>query len=207
MADIGPTVGQGTNSGSILSAVSLDGGIREYFPIENIVETKEFETKKEENIEKKKREIAKYDNIELNPFLYQDDIGVLSDTVEAAQDTNERIEALMESKLLDLHKTKSKFIVLSKKKEREKMRKEVEENPIRLYGNAMTEGKVEKYLGFYIAATAAESVAATVDKRIGLATKAIFEARAIIEDSRSESIGGFTVMLDIFNLSICPMLY
>ena len=113
----------------------------------------------------------------------------------------------MESKLLDLHQTKSKFIILGKKQQLKKMRQKLTINPIKLYGKTISEGNVEKYLGFYLTATAAESVAATVDRRIGVATKAIYEARAVVKDSRSEAIGGLTVMFDIFNLAICPMLY
>ena len=57
---------------------------------------------------------------------------------------------MMESKQLDLHKTKSKFIVIGKRKAVKKMKQELERTPIQLYGNKMTEGNVEKYLGFYL---------------------------------------------------------
>ena len=206
-AEIGPTVGQGTNSGSILSAVSMDGGISEYFPLKNEEESDEKEPRDDENPRNERKEIVKYASIEMNPMLFMDDINAVSNTIEGAQETNDKIEAMMESKLLDLHETKSKFIVIGKKKDVKKMKLDLETHPIKLYGNKMTEGKAEKYLGFYLAATAADSVTATIDKRNGLATKAIYEARAVVEDSRSEAIGGLTVMFDIFNLAICPMLY
>ena len=76
-----------------------------------------------------------------------------------------------------------------------------------LYGKPMLQGKFEKYLGFFLGATAAESIAATVDKRLGIATKALYEARAIVEDSRADSIGGLTVMFNIFEHAIAPMLF
>ena len=64
----------------------------------------------------------------------------------------------------------------------------------------------EKYLGCWLAATTADSVSTTVNKRIGAATKAIFEARTIVEDSRADLIGGLTLAFQIWEASIIPNL-
>ena len=70
----------------------------------------------------------------------------------------------------------------------------------------MKQVQVEKYLGDYMAVTLAESVTATVNKRIGIATHAIYEIKAIIEDSRASAVGGLTVAVDIWEMSVLPML-
>ena len=48
-AEISATMGQGTNSGTILSAVSLDGGITEYFPLTNTEESNDYDTVEDES--------------------------------------------------------------------------------------------------------------------------------------------------------------
>ena len=71
----------------------------------------------------------------------------------------------------------------------------------------MKQVKSEKYLGFQLAATACDSVIATVSKRLGVATRAIYDARAVVEDSRAQSVGGITVIFKIWESAICPMVY
>ena len=70
----------------------------------------------------------------------------------------------------------------------------------------MKQVSAERYLGMYLSATAADSVVTTVNKRIGLATRAIYEARAIVEDKRSDIIGGLVASFEIFERSIVPMI-
>ena len=71
----------------------------------------------------------------------------------------------------------------------------------------MKQSFAEKYLGFYLAPTAAESTATTVDKRLCLVNRAIYDARAVVEDSRAVAVGGLTVMFNIWEQSVCPFLY
>ena len=53
----------------------------------------------------------KYDEITLNSLLFQDDIMHPSETVEAAKDTLDRFEKLLQSKLLDANVEKSGFVM------------------------------------------------------------------------------------------------
>ena len=71
----------------------------------------------------------------------------------------------------------------------------------------MRQATVEKYLGFQLANSASASVAATVAKRYNVALRAIYEARAVVEDTRAECLGGLVIMFDIWSLGICPALY
>ena len=64
----------------------------------------------------------------------------------------------------------------------------------------------EKYLGEILSVNLAESVYATVKKRIGIAAHIAFEAQNIIDDARAEVVGGLTVAFTIFEMAIVPMI-
>ena len=198
-ANTGPGIGQGTIPGAIESAVGLDAGVKEFFHGED--DEDEREEEEDDNY------VVKYDDIKIHPLIFQDDLMSPSNSVKAAQRVNDKMEQLMESKLLDLNKLKSVFIVVGEKKARKKMQREVDRNPLLLYNEPMKQVSVEKYLGFQVADTVAASIAATVTKRLGIATRAIYEAKAVVEDSRAEAVGGLVVMFDIWEHSISPMLY
>ena len=200
--DTGAGVGQGTVSGAITSSVNLDNGVKEYFHDEgDNPDAAPVATRK-----KAKMEVVKYDDIALAPLLYQDDLFNMSNSREAAQEANDRMESLLESKLLDLNTQKTCFIITGGKKGRKRLEKDVENSPLMIYNSRMKQVTVEKYLGMQLAATAAASVTATVNKRLGLATRAIYEARAVIEDHRSQAVGGIVAAFEIWERSAIPML-
>ena len=136
-ADTGPGQGQGTISAAIISSVNLDSGVKETFH--------EREDETEDEKEMREKHEVKYDDIFIAPLLYQDDLNVVSDSREGAQYVNDKMEHLMESKLLDLHPTKSVFIVTGRKKERKKMQKKLEKKPLLLYGKPIKQVSMEKY--------------------------------------------------------------
>ena len=83
----------------------------------------------------------------------------------------------MESKLLDLNLDKSCYIL------------------------------VGKYLGDYLHSEgSAASVECTISHRAGRTTSSIVETRAIIDDSRVNTVGGLVAGLDIWELAIIPFL-
>ena len=80
-SDTGEGVGQGTLEGGLVSAVSLDKGVNDFFC------DSEYE--------------VNYGEVALQPLLYQDDEARLSTDLESVQMGNTRMEALAETKLLD----------------------------------------------------------------------------------------------------------
>ena len=112
----------------------------------------------------------------------------------------------MESKLLDPHPDKSCYIVAGEKKARMKMKKKLAAHPLLLYNNNMKEVENNKYLGCLLSRTVSQSVTDTVNSRIGLARRAIYEIRTIIEDSRAGVIGSIKVGLSLWEMSVIPML-
>ena len=129
-----------------------------------------------------------YVDLKLNPMSFMDDIGKLSDNVEAAQDGNNRIEELIDSKCLALNLDKCNFLVMGSKKSRKKIMMKIEESPLLLSNQPMKEVSSLRYLGDFLCATLEESVHQTVLHRVGIAKKSIFDRRSIIEDKRAECL-------------------
>ena len=114
---------------------------------------------------------------------------------------------LMESKLLDLHPDKSCYIVMGEKKARKKLYKELSRKPILLYKNQMKNVKNNKYLGMTLSSTVCESITDTVESRPGLAKRAIYEIRTIVEDSQADSLGAIQLGLNLWQSTVVSSLF
>jgi hypothetical protein len=183
----GPTVSQGSIGGGLISAINLDYSITRFF----LNSTNELY----------------YHDVKLAPLIYQDDLGKFSSSRMDAQAGNDRIEACMETKLLDLHQDKSCYILIGSKKITEEISDELKMCPLTLYGKSMKEKKYEKYLGDFIhSGGVAESAEATVKERIGKMFAAHREIKAIVEDCRSTVLGGLKVGIDIWEAAYIPSL-
>ena len=86
------------------------------------------------------------------------------------------------------------------------MEEEIISNPIKLSHGIMKQSTEAKYLGIWLSGSVAGSVVATVSHRLGLASRAIYEIKAVIEDSRADSLGAVEVGLTLWEQSIMPML-
>ena len=64
-----------------------------------------------------------------------------------------------------------------------------------------------KYLGDWLSENGlADSVEMTVEKRKGLVSKSIYDIRSVIDDCRSNMIGGLSAGIDIWEMAVIPML-
>ena len=91
-AEVKEGVGQGSLDAGILSSASLGMGVQEAF------RSSQWE--------------ASYGRIRLQPALYQDDIGRMVSSLQAAQAGNTFLSSLMESKLLSFNTEKSICLVI-----------------------------------------------------------------------------------------------
>ena len=186
-SDVGESVGQGTVDGAVISAVNLDNGVEDFF------RNSEHE--------------VNYGEIMLRPLLYQDDVARLSPDLRSAQEGNDRMDNVAASKLLEFHTDKSSFMIFGKRKRRELILKELESNPLTLSGKNMLKQDAAKYLGDYLSESGlSDSVAMTIKKRKPQAIRAIYEIRAVIDDCRSEVVGGLTAGFQLWEMSVLPML-
>ena len=185
--DTGETVGQGTLEGAVISAVSLDKGIEEFF------EGSEYE--------------VVYAGLRLQPLLFQDDVSRLAYTPNDLQAGNDMLECMAESKLLDFNLTKSGYMQIGKKRSDSSYQEQLNSHPITLCGKPMPYVKEAKLLGDWLSDQGlSHSIAVTVRKRKGLAIASIYEIRTVVEDCRSNVVGGMSVGIDLWESTVLPML-
>ena len=185
--ETGENIGQGTLEGANISAANIDYTVNQYF--------------------KNSKDEISYGVERLQPLLFQDDISRISTSIEAAQAGNDKMESVMESKLLDFNHDKSVIIVMGSKKRKSDIENQLKSSPLTLGGKAMKIATLEKYLGDMISTDGlADSVSATVMKRKGQTVSSIIETKAVIEDCRANVIGGIIAGLEIWELAILPHL-
>ena len=185
-ASVGEGWGQGTSEGAIASANSLSKGVEDFF-------------------RESYHEIF-YGNVEIKPILLQDDICRVSENSSKTQIGVSKLEALAETEILNFNEDKTRYVLFGSGKSRKKLEEDFERNPVRLYGRTMKESKFKRYLGEQVGQSLAESVSATVSKRIGRAKQCVFEIKTIVEDCRSKATGGLMTGIRICEGSVIPFL-
>ena len=84
---------------------------------------------------------------------------------------------------------------------------DLEGRPLTLSGKAMPQQNAAKYLDDYLSASGlSDSVKVTVMKRKPQVTRAIYEIRAVIDDCRSQIVGGLTAGFQLWDMAVLPML-
>ena len=185
--ETGENIGQGTLEGATISAANIDYTVNMFF--------------------QSSMDELSYGGERIQPLLFQDDISRLSTSVRGAQTGNTRMESVMETKLLDFNLEKSCVIVMGSRKQQKEIKEQLEQTPLTLCGKSMVNVQMEKYLGDMLCtAGLSESVHATVIKRKGQVISSILDTKAVIEDCRSNVVGGIVSGLNIWELAILPYL-
>ena len=195
-ADTESGVGQGTSEGAIISSCSVDGGVKEFFS-DNEDSDIDSEEKDEED---------DYTPDLFHPIIFQDDIFKASEDIKSANDANVRMVKLVESKLLSLNLDKSIYLVIGDKRARKNILKKLETNPIVIDDHEMKYSESGKYLGDKLGPNLSSSVSETVKMRVGLASCAIYEIRAVVDDRRAETLASLPTAFMIWEMAVIPML-
>ena len=147
-----------------------------------------------------------YGPIVLLPFQFLDDLARFTFNPIDAQYGNNMLENLAEVKLLDYNLLKCSVVVLGTKKSRESLEEDfLEKNPT-LYGQKVKIESQESYLGDQIGFSVADSVSLTIKKRLGLVKKSIFEIKSVVEDCRSQMVGGIQTGVLLWESCLIPFL-
>ena len=109
-AKTGENHGQGSKSAGIVCSLSLSEGVEKYY------ENSKYE--------------ANYGDVKLNALLYQDDSFRVTTTVEGAVDGAKRFQALLDSRALEPNLDKSVYLIFGRKKNVERIRESIKNNPI-----------------------------------------------------------------------------
>ena len=103
-------------------------------------------------------------------------------------------------------KEKSCYIVTGSKKAKQNIEKKLKKKPLLLYDKPMKEVKSNKYLGCLLSPSVSETVSNTINSRIGLAKRSIYEIRTVVEDIRADHIGAVQVGLELWQSSVLSSL-
>ena len=184
--EIDAGLGQGGPESAILSALSLDKGVQQYFADSPNMY---------------------YGNIPIKSTLWQDDILKASANLTEAQDCNYRMEAVLDSKYLKFNLLKSVFIVFGDNKFKSKIEEELKVSPLLLKNEKMKQVDKYPYLGKILSdKNVGHSVLLTINKRYGIAFKAIHEIKVVMEDTRSQIPGSFNTAIKMWEMAVLPAL-
>ena len=148
-----------------------------------------------------------YGSIRVQPIIFQDDILRLGDSLSSVRAGNVKIDSVMNQKKLKFNSDKTGYIMMGKEVQKNRDRLLIKRSPIEC-GKFLVKEKIsDKYLGDILhQGGLAESVLATVKDREGKVKAAMLESAAIVDDFRSQCIGGFMAALDIWEMAIVPTL-
>ena len=114
---------------------------------------------------------------------------------------------MAETKLLDFNLVKSCYMAIGTSRSLKDHYDHLHQNPITLCGKPMPCVSESKLLGDWLSQSGlSNSVATTVAKRKGLAIASIYEIRSVVEDCRSNILGGLQIGLNLWEATIVPML-
>ena len=186
--EVGAVVGQGTIGGAILSQAVLDDGVMEHFPPGGDLQ-------------------VQYGSVPMAPMMFQDDLINITEGLAEARETNTKVNTLMKERGLELNKKKSVCIIIGNKKQKKEATKEMEVKPL-LCGDFETkEEQVEKWLGQLLSSAGlADSVDKTVDSRTGKIKAAGMEIAQIVNDWRSQAVGGMETAILLWEACCIPSL-
>ena len=186
-SNTGENLAQGSVDGAILSAVSIDKTVSHYFSFS--------------------RQETFFLNLKLGPLLYMDDIARVSLDIASAQTGFDIMECVAESKLLDFNQDKSGFVVFGNKRRRQEIIKQLDDNPLKMYGKSIKRFESFKYLGDFLSGDGlSHSIDVTIAKRKGLVKRSIYEIRCIVDDCRSAVTGGIVAGIHVWEMAVIPML-
>ena len=187
-APIKDSVGQGSFAAALVSSLNIGSAIADKFKGESS---------------------ANIGMLELICLILQDDIMKMSNTVEQARDGSQKIDELLKQKLLSLNYDKSKYILLGNRKAKNRMKKELRKQPMKMGEEILENSVMEKYLGDIIHEKGCEeSITATIKERMRKLTP---KCEEIIQIANSSIMGGLrnsNIAFKLFEaLVIQPLLH
>ena len=117
-------------------------------------------------------------------------------------------QKLMGSKMLELNVSKSIYMIVGRKKNVSKIRKEIESNPMLYNGTTLKENENEKWLGGDVLDVKGSkaSTLSSINERTHRIYNIMNETVAIIEDGRVNRIGSMKSAKKIWEMAIVPPL-
>ena len=185
---VGAVVGQGTIGGALVSQAVLDDGVMQHFTPGGDNE-------------------LWYGEVPMAPVMLQDDLMHGAKGAIEARSASEKVDKVMKERGLHLSEDKCIYVVMGTKKQKEKLRSEFEINPLMCGKVKMKPKESEKWLGQQISGGGlADSAAATVAAREPKIRGACLEIANIVNDWRSQAIGGMETAIILWEALCIPSL-
>ena len=148
-----------------------------------------------------------YGSVPLAPLLFMDDIIHGAHGIEAARLANKKVDMVVKSLNLSLNQDKTSCILMGNRKQRQDTKTELEGNPL-MCGEFETKVKEKfKWLGQILSEGGlSESVYCTIEDREGKIRGACLEISQIINDWRSQAVGGMDTALLLWETCCIPSL-
>ena len=113
---------------------------------------------------------------------------------------------MLQDKTLQAHPDKSGILLIGSKKYKDKMRKELEENPIFLNNFSLRPKLSDNYLGQIFETDLSTSALSTVRQRECKIKGACIETKYIIEDYQMQAMGGLVAAWELWEQALIPSL-
>ena len=185
-AEVGDCLGQGTGGAGLVSAANLDLGLQRSF--------------------NNSKAVMNYGQVRLQPLSYQDDVATLCTSVEMARDQANRLSEMIKKKTIDAHPDKSGILVLGSTSFKDKIKRDLEDNPINFNKFKLKLKPQDKYLGQIIDSNLNNCALATVRDRAGKIKGAAMEVKQIIEDFEMQAVGGLAAAWELWERALIPSL-
>ena len=127
--------------------------------------------------------------------------------MKQARTSNIKINLMLKNRALNLNSKKSVCMMIGTNKQKKQFTKEIHEKPL-MCGNVETkETNVDKWLGQLISSKGlADSVLKTIESKEGKVKGACLEIATIVEDWRSQVVGGMESALTMWEACCIPTL-
>ena len=143
----------------------------------------------------------------LAPVIFQDDLLNCSTSISSARSSCKKLNLLLNQRALKLNEEKSVCVIMASKGSRKKISQELQNNPLKCGRVTIEEKLVHKWLGQYISSEGlSASVDETVAAREGKIRGACLEIAQIVNDWRSQAVGGMESALLLWEACCLPSL-
>ena len=186
-AEAGAVLGQGSKGAGLMSMRNLDSVVDDYFSGSD-----------DEDV---------IGSIRLQPLIWVDDLLRSSQGVQEVRNGNQKLNQIMKEMCLEIHPTKSNYLVVGATKFKKHVEEETKEDPIMLGETELKRAKCVTYLGDEIHEDGlSESIEATIQARRGKVRGSVFGLVGLWGDYRAQVVGGVLGAIQLYEACIVSSL-
>ena len=142
----------------------------------------------------------KVGDLEIDPLMFVDDNAILHDNVNGAKAGGNVVTEAFDELGLEAHPEKSKQVIMGSKKLTERVRDDLQEEPVKVQGWDMGESECETYLGSEVSSKGVrDSVTRSIKKRCRAATAKVVQLNKLLDNDLMQRVGWLDAAKTLFN--------